>query len=152
MAEPLPPLTRSFEVRCSAEHAFDTWTRRTSLWWPLATHSVSLADAEEVTIEPRVGGRIVERSRDGREHQWGTVTRWEPPRRLGYHWFIHRTQAQASAVEVTFEPLGEARTRVSIVHTGWENSGPDAATFRERNERGWSGVIPEYVKLIERGG
>ena len=53
----IEPLNLDFEVRCGAEHAFDVWTTRTSLWWP-ASHSVSAAPGLRVTIEPWVGGRI----------------------------------------------------------------------------------------------
>ena len=74
------PLRLSFEVRCSAAHAFDVWTTRTSLRWP-RSHTVSEAAGLEVVIEGRPGGRIFERPPGGGEHDWGEVTRWEPPRR-----------------------------------------------------------------------
>ncbi len=75
------PLRMSFEVACSAEQAFTTWTSRMSSWWP-EDHTVTGEAGLEVVLEPGVGGRIYERTRAGAEHDWGRVTAWEPPARL----------------------------------------------------------------------
>ena len=88
MTQNLSPIYREFEVSCSVEHAFDTWTRRIGLWWPLAGHSVSHEDAASVRIEPVLGGRIIETTRTGKEIVWGTVNQWQPPSKFGYFWHI----------------------------------------------------------------
>jgi hypothetical protein len=75
----IEPIEIEFEVACSPEHAFDTWTGRTSLWWP-RSHSMSSAPGLVVTFEARPGGRIYERTPDGTEHDWGEIPGWE---RLG---------------------------------------------------------------------
>jgi hypothetical protein len=143
------PLTLDFEVRCDAAHAFDVWTARTSMWWP-ADHTVSGGPNIEVTIEPRVGGRIFERTPDGSEHDWGEVTVWEPPRRLGYMWHIGQPPADATDVVITFEPTADERCRVSIVHTGWDHLGTQAGIRRDRNRLGWDTVLPYFVAATER--
>ena len=52
------PLHLSFEVECSAEHAFEVWTAATGLWWP-PDHTMS-GDPETVEIESKVGhGTVV---------------------------------------------------------------------------------------------
>ena len=131
MNEELSPIIRAFEVQCPVEHAFDTWTRRIDLWWPLAGHSVSRDNAASVAIEPRRGGRIYETTRSGNEIVWGTVNAWEPPNRFGYLWHIGESDAsQATQVTIMFTALGSARTRVAIEHTGWERAGPKAAARR----------------------
>ena len=81
MTEDLSPILREFEVDCSLEHAFHTWTRQLDLWWPLKRHSVSQANAASVTIEPQLGGRIFETTRGGEKLLWGTVNLWDPPNR-----------------------------------------------------------------------
>jgi hypothetical protein len=144
----IEPLSLDFELRCGAEHAFDVWTRRTSLWWP-ASHSVSAAAGLCVTIEPWVGGRIFERTPEGIEHEWGEVTMWEPPRRLRYLWHLRRDRADATEVLIVFSPQGEDSCRVSIEHTGWERLGADAAQWREANRGGWSGLLPHFVAAAE---
>ena len=36
MTQDLSPIYREFDVSCSVEHAFHTWTRRIGLWCDLA--------------------------------------------------------------------------------------------------------------------
>jgi hypothetical protein len=52
-------------------------------------------------LEGHVGGLIVERTPSGSVHEWGEVTLWEPPRRLGYLWYLRRDRADATEVEIT---------------------------------------------------
>lgn len=144
---PIEPLTYSFELGCTAEHAFRTWTERIASWWP-ADHTVSGERGTTVVLEPRLGGRLLERTPAGVEHEWGEVTGWDPPRRLAYQWFIRRDRADATDVEITFTPVDDDRTRVDILHTAWERLG-DGASWRERNIGGWTGVLPHYIAYAE---
>jgi len=137
------PLVHEFAVDCPPEHAWAVWAERTSLWWP-ATHSVSGAP-EAVVIEPRAGGRIFERAPGGEEHEWGRVRVWEPPGRLVYSWHLRQDAADATEVEITFAPAGDAATAVRIEHRGWERLGERGPGLRERNVRGWAGLLPAYV-------
>jgi uncharacterized protein YndB with AHSA1/START domain len=115
------PLEVSFTVACPPAHAFSVWAERTALWWPPG-HSVSGAPVH-VGFEPRAGGRIFERTADGTEHDWGEVLAWEPPHRLRYLWHLRFDRADATEVEVTFT----------------------AAERRERNRRGWAGLLPHFA-------
>ncbi len=119
------------------------WATKISMWWP-KRHSVSGDPDLTVTIEPRQGGRIYERSGDGAEHDWGRVTEWAPPRRLAYLWHIAWDPAEATQVEITFTPAGAEGTRVGIVHRGWERFGADAPAMRDRNRAGWSALIVPF--------
>jgi len=144
------PLTLSFRVACPPAHAFDVWTARTSLWWP-ADHTVSGEDDLEIVIEPRVGGRILERSASGREEIWGEVLVWEPPRRLAYLWHLRADRADATEVEIVFTPDGDGATEVRIDHRGWERLGTRGDAWRDRNQRGWETLLPWYVDICEGG-
>jgi uncharacterized protein YndB with AHSA1/START domain len=136
------PLEVSFTVACPPAHAFSVWAERTALWWPRG-HSVSGAPVH-VGFEPRAGGRIFERTADGAEHDWGEVLAWEPPHRLRYLWHLRFDRADAREVEVTFTAAPEG-TAVAIVHTGWERLGAAGPERRERNRRGWAGLLPHFV-------
>jgi len=140
----MDPITLDFTVACSPEHAFSTWTERISQWWPKG-HSVSADPGLEVVIEPRLGGRIYERTPAGDEHDWGEITSWDPPRGFGYLWHIAQDRSDATDVEIRFEPEGE-RTRVSIVQSGWERLGSRGAELRSRNHHGWDAVIPLFER------
>jgi len=140
----IEPLTLSFEVRCSAERAFQVWSERISQWWP-ADHTVSGEGDLQVILEGRVGGRIFERTKAGSEFEWGEVTVWDPPRRLGYLWHLRRDRADATEVEITFVPQRSDTTRVEIEHRGWEKLGSDGQTWRDRNFGGWQTLLPHFI-------
>jgi uncharacterized protein YndB with AHSA1/START domain len=140
------PLRLTLDVACAPEDAFAVWTERFSLWWP-ADHTVT-GDPDLVALEPRLGGRIYERGRDGAEHEWGEVTLWDPPTRLSYQWHLRRDRADATEVEIAFR-AHDSGTRVEIEHRGWERLGTDADLWRTRNQAGWSTLLPHYVTAIE---
>ncbi len=135
-------LRKTVEVAAPPERAFSLFTERMAEWWPLATHSVGEERAETVLFEPGVGGRIVERTLDGEEHVWGTVTAWEPPGRVAFTWHPGREADTEQDVEVRFEPSGSG-TRVELVHTGWERLGDRAAAVYENYDGGWDFVVGE---------
>jgi uncharacterized protein YndB with AHSA1/START domain len=140
----IDPLRVSCDVACSPRHAFATWTERFGSWWPRG-HTVSGEDGARVELEPRVGGRIYERTEDGTEIDWGEITAWDPPHRLAYLWHIRRDRGDATDVEIAFVPLEAERTRIDIVHTGWERLGADGPAWREANVGGWGGLLPHFV-------
>jgi hypothetical protein len=140
------PLRMTFTVDCPAVHAFTVWTARISAWWP-ADHTVSGDAGLDVVLEPIVGGRIFERTQSGVEHDWGEVTVWEPPRRLGYLWHLRRDRADATEVEITFTERDGA-TVVAIEHRGWDRLGALGPDWREANKGGWSTLLPHYIAAV----
>jgi uncharacterized protein YndB with AHSA1/START domain len=140
----MEPIELRFTVGCPREHAFEVWAVRTSLWWP-HSHSRSGDPGLEVTIEPRPGGRIYERTPAGAEHDWGEVLAWEPPARLAYLWHIYGEREDATEVDIRFAADGDATT-VTIVHRGWERLGARGPELRRRNVQGWDGLLPHYLR------
>lgn len=144
------PLHISFEVNCEPVHAFELWTSRLSTWWP-ADHTVSGKAPLHVVLEGRVGGRIYERTPAGEEHDWGTVTSWDPPTSLAYTWHLGAEPVHATDVEIRFLPTGQAKTLVEIDHRGWERLGSSGPGRRDRNLQGWDSLLPHFVEVIEKG-
>ena len=105
------PLQISFEVACTVDDAFSTWTERIGTWWP-ADHTIS-GSLAEVIFEGRVGGRIYERTPQGEEHEWGVVTDWRPPKELGYRWHLGFGPESFTEVAVTFSQLDKD---LSLIH------------------------------------
>jgi uncharacterized protein YndB with AHSA1/START domain len=138
----MEPLEIDFTVACPPERAFEMWARRTSMWWPHG-HSVSGEPGLTVTFEPHAGGRIFERTPSGEEHDWGEVLVWEPPLRLTYLWHLRFDRSDATEVSVSFTEVPEG-TAVRIVHSGWERLGAAGPERRERNRKGWDGVLEHY--------
>jgi len=141
-------LRLSHEIGCSPEHAFDVWTTRWSTWWPKG-HSASGDPDTVVILEPRLGGRIFERTSDGTEIDWGEITDWDPPRHLGYRWHIAWDAARATDVSLSFVDLGDGRTRLDIEHTGWERFGEEAETWRTANTGGWNALVLGFRTAAE---
>ena len=144
------PLRICFEVACPAEHAFAMWTERIGTWWP-PNHTVTGEPDLTVVLEGRLGGRIYERTGDGAEHDWGAVTVWVPPTRLGYSWHLGRQDTDATDVEVRFIAQSERVTRIEIEHSGWERLGQTAEAWRDRNRTGWETLLPYLVAALETG-
>ena len=144
----IEPIRLTFELACPANHAFQVWTERIDRWWP-ADHTASGEADTTVVLERRPGGRIFERTAAGVEHDWGEVTIWEPPRRLGYLWHLRRDRADATEVEIRFIDRGDETTGVEIEHRGWEALGAEGETWRDRNRGGWATLLPHVVAAAE---
>lgn len=144
----IEPIKLVFEVECPTPLAFETWTERISRWWP-ADHTVTTEEDLTVILEGEEGGRIFERTVEGVEHDWGEVTVWEPPNRLGYLWHLKRDRTDTTEVEIRFVDVGEGRTRVEIEHRGWERLGTEGEEWRHGNYGGWRSLLPHYVAAAE---
>jgi uncharacterized protein YndB with AHSA1/START domain len=141
----IEPIRLQFEVSCTPDRAFSTWTERIGTWWP-DDHTVTGEVGLSVVLEGRSGGRIFERTAGGIEHDWGEVTAWDPPHRIVYLWHLRRDRADATEVEIRFVGLEQGRTRVDIEHRGWDRLGVDGESWRDRNCRGWATLLPHFVK------
>jgi len=145
----IEPLRFSFTVECSRQHAFDVWTQRTTSWWP-KDHTISNDSNARVTIEPFVGGRILESAPGGSEHEWGEIVEWQPPQRFAYHWYITSDASDATFVEIEFQDI-DAGTRIDINHSGWERLGR-GVEMRQLNQGGWDAIIPHFVDACRSAG
>jgi len=141
----LPPVSCSVVADLEIESAFELFFGRMGEWWPLDTRSVNLANASTCFVEPSVGGRIVEKARDGQEAMWGTILVWDPPRRAVFTWHPGVPDIVATEVEATFTPLGK-QTRVDVEHRHWERLGSLAADIRGRYEGGWVPVLQRFAE------
>jgi Activator of Hsp90 ATPase homolog 1-like protein len=146
----IEPLRMSLMVSCDATHAFETWTMRASSWWP-RDHTASQESSLEVVFEPRVGGRIFERTSSGREIEWGEITIWEPPRRLGYLWHLVADRSAATDVQIGFVPVTDSSTRVEIEHGGWDRLGSEhRSQRRDANVSGWASLLPMFAAACDQ--
>ena len=69
----------------------------------------------EAFLSPRLRRHAYEDIFQGQsEIDWGEITLWSPPRRLGYLWHIRRDRSDATDVELTFVDLGDGTTRLDI--------------------------------------
>lgn len=144
--EILAPVRKVVEVSRPPAEAFAVFTERIAAWWPLAKgYSVYGAESAGCRIEPRVGGAVSERAKDGRTSVWGTVLVWDPPHRFVMTWHPGRGADTAQEVEVRFVPT-DGGTRVELEHRGWETLGAEAAQTRAQYDGGWAVVFDIHFK------
>ena len=143
------PVRKSVTVPAAPPRAFDLFTVHMHEWWPLATHSVGLADAVSVTFAAGAGAEIIETGADGTTCRWGTVTDWEPPHHVAFTWHPGTPETEATRVDVTFTPSGPGSTVVQLVHSGWERR-PDGPSARDGYDSGWDPVINSFATAALR--
>lgn len=126
-------VTQSVDVDAPPERVWELLTDPSELprWWP---------DAAE--LEPRVGGRVV--LNFGRGAVSGEVTSWEPPVRLGFTWIASNMPGVELHVAFKVDDLGDGRSRVSVVHSGFEHAPREA---REQVVGGWAHFLPRLAEV-----
>lgn len=142
----LAPITKTVAVEEEIEAAFERFTAHVTSWWPKHTHSVGEDKVVDVVLEPWVGGRLFERWADGTTCDWGTVTAWEPPRRVAFTWHPGRESTEAQNVSVVFTPVHKGTT-VELTHGDWEVHGESADEMRSGYDSGWEEVLRRYVQF-----
>jgi uncharacterized protein YndB with AHSA1/START domain len=142
----LSPIVKTIHVDLTVEKAFHLFTKKVDTWWPLSTHSVFGDEAVTCQLEDWVGGRFFETHRDGRTSVWGHVLIWEPPQRVAFSMHPGRLPETSGEVEVTFQSDG-GRTRVTLIHSGWERLGERAEVERHNYVSGWDNVLGKYAAI-----
>jgi uncharacterized protein YndB with AHSA1/START domain len=129
------PIVRSVEIAASAERVFELLTDADELvrWWP-----------DAVELEPEVGGRVRLVFANGHEVT-GRVTRFEPPRALGFTWGWPDRPGVETQVDFTVSDLGERGCEVRVTHAGWEG----LERLRPDHERGWAHFLALLAALAE---
>jgi uncharacterized protein YndB with AHSA1/START domain len=139
-------VTRSVTVKANPETAFRAFTEEIGAWWPLADGFAFAGDRwQDMQMEGREGGRLYERSRDGRDFHIGTVKVYDPPSRLVFTWGEATDEwAAPTEVEVRFTDEG-AGTLVVLEHRAFEGIGPEAEATAKQYEEGWPYVLERFV-------
>jgi uncharacterized protein YndB with AHSA1/START domain len=130
------PIVRTVEIAAPPERVFALLTEPQALvrWWP---------DAAE--LEPRLGGRVRMEFMGGTSVVTGEVTRYDPPETLGFTWVRAETPDVVTTVDFTITRLGSGRSRVEVVHAGWEQ----APASRPMHDSGWSHFLGSLAALAE---
>jgi uncharacterized protein YndB with AHSA1/START domain len=134
--------------------AFEVFTSEINLWWRRGVaYRVAGRRPGTLVMEGKVGGRLFEQYEgpDGpRTHQAGTVTLWEPPRRLSFEWRASNFEpGEVTFVDVTFTPTDSGATQLVLVHRGFASLRPDhpvrhnqpADVFIGRHGRWWGSLL-----------
>jgi uncharacterized protein YndB with AHSA1/START domain len=143
----IEPVHKTLVVDCSRERAFEVFTREIGTWWPLDKYSIGDTKITEVVFEETAGGRVFEKHEDGSEADWGKVLTWDPPSSFSMAWSPGTDPRKATHLEVRFADEGD-RTRVDLVHTGWEILAEQAEETRNGYNGGWESVLEYYTRKL----
>jgi uncharacterized protein YndB with AHSA1/START domain len=112
-----PPVRHATLVRSDIGHTFEVFVSSIGAWWPVQPFSAGGEHVVDVTVEPRLRGRVYETWADGTLVEWGRLLAWEPPHRIVMTW---TSTPVTTEVELTFTALGPVLTRVAVEHRGWD--------------------------------
>jgi uncharacterized protein YndB with AHSA1/START domain len=140
-------VNRTVSVAVPPERAFRAFTEEIGKWWPLADGFAFAGDRwQDMFLESREGGRLYERSRDGKEFHIGTVTVFDPPSRVVFTWGEATEEwDQPTEVEVRFTEDGVG-TRVDLEHRGFERIGAAAEDTLKEYDGGWAALLERFVR------
>ena len=147
------PVRRSVEVAAGQARAFSVFAERMGDWWPKSHSIEGQSPQKDVLVEPRAGGRWYEVLENGSTCEWGKVLAWEPPGRILLAWQLNAEWTYdpdlITEVEVTFEPLGDRRTRVVLEHRLLERMGDKAETVATAvgSAEGWPAILERYAEV-----
>lgn len=117
-------------VHVARAEAFRVFTEEIDQWWNHGrAFRASGRHPSVLAIEPGVGGRLFETYEvrgAKRVLESGRVTIWEPPARIVFTWRnTNFAPHEHTEVEIEFDAMGDARTRVRVTHRGWRSIRPD---------------------------
>jgi len=135
----LDPIVVEITVETTGDVAFDAFVMRINDWWPMDPFSMSQG---ALSLQPTLGGQIIETSPDGENFVWGHVTAIDKPQRIELAWYVGSTVETATQIMVTFDPDEDGSTTVvRLVQSGWEALGGKAAQIRTQNDGGWRQIL-----------
>jgi hypothetical protein len=147
---PIEPVRKERRLALPVDEAFELFTHGMATWWPLETHSIAGHDAVGIRFEGHVGGRVVEITADGTEHEWADVVTWDPPARLVLAWHPTVDLVAASTIDARFETEAGG-TRLKLEHRDWEEFGKQLGTeLRDGYEPGWDVVLAPFEARAAR--
>jgi hypothetical protein len=149
----IEPVRKTIRVRAPLAHSFNVFTNGLGRWWP-QDHGIARKPVDKMVLEPRLGGRWLEISKDGTRTTVATVTAWEPPHRLTLVWQINSKwlpdESMRSEVDIRFTADGPETTVVEVLHHKFETMGAEAGTkLRNDVDGGWPGLIARFAREAE---
>jgi hypothetical protein len=140
----LDPITEHYDLLCDPDHAFDVYVSRIAEWWH-PDYTEGMASFSGVTIEPHVGGRVLEHSSNGESREWGTVMALVPGQHLAYTSNLGQRSGERSTISVDFTPGADGGTSVDFAHGGWNASNAeDRSNFDE-----WRKILDRFARMAD---
>lgn len=147
----------ALRVKASPARAFEAFTAEIGQWWkPNDLFAFTPRDPGVLSFEGQ--DRLIETRAGGKVFEVGRVSVWQPGERLVVGWRQATfTPEMATQVEVTFEPVGEHETRITVAHTGWDSvpqphlakHGFPETVFLARHGEWWRALLGALKGYVE---
>jgi uncharacterized protein YndB with AHSA1/START domain len=145
-------------VDAPIERAFEVFVDKIGSWWP-RDYTWAGDQLEAFLIEPRYGGRALERRKGGATEVWGKVLAFDRPRHVVLAWQIRpdRTpepeEGGSSRVDVRFVANAEGKTEVLLVHRDFPRHGEGWEKYKSQmaGKDGWPRLLDLYAAAVKAG-
>lgn len=143
------PLSHDIVLDCSVEHAFETFTRRVNLWWPLGHRRFEVST---FYCDPKPGGMLTEVSDTGDKFVWADLIQVDPPTSLVFAWHPGKNTTP-TRTDILFQSFGRHATRILLTHSEGDAAlGPDWSKRAILFNRGWTAVLTAIQGFIKTEG
>lgn len=143
-------IVKEVVVAATPQQVWDAWTTRagiTSFFAPDARIEAKVGGAFHVYIDP-----LAEPGLKGADDM--RFMALQPPKMLSFDWnappSLPEVRKQRTFVVVRIEPVADARTRVTLTHTGWGDGGEWDKAYAYF-DRAWGNVLGNLKKRFETG-
>ena len=142
-------------VDAPIERAFEVFVDRIGTWWP-RENTWAGDQLEAFLIEPRYGGRALERRKDGSVEVWGKVLAFDRPRHIVIAWQIRPDrlpepeEGGSSRVDVRFTARDDGKTEVMLVHRDFPRHGEGWEKYKSQmaGKDGWPRLLDLYAGAV----
>ena len=131
--------------------AFTRFTEELARWWP-QEYTWSQEKLAWIGIDPEVGGRCTERSKDNFTVDFGLVLSIRKPEQLSLAWCIDPERvpvpdpAKASVVDIEFKSIDAKSTMLKLKHSKFNRHGDKGKVYRDNmaSDYGWKYILKRY--------
>ncbi len=127
--------------------AFEGFTENIHLWWPVD-------DCSAFGAETHVGfdnGELLEESVKGEKCLWARVSEWTPPSSIELVWLPDLGPLSAGRISVTFGPLPDGTTVVSLSQEAsapYNAAGEALSEARRGDSSTWKQILQRYAHFM----
>jgi catechol 2,3-dioxygenase-like lactoylglutathione lyase family enzyme len=134
------PIELTYELDCSPEVAFATFTDRIGEWWDPAYAPEGMRG---VHIPRELGGHVTMELQNVATFEWGRVTAWDPPGHYAQTFTLAQDPEHPSTLDVRFTERAGGGCTMRFAHGGWT---PGNVAGRARFSE-WHVLLDRFVAL-----
>lgn len=132
-------------IAASPQQVWLALTTQTAAWWGAPYER---GEAEDIVLDARPGGLLLERWADGGGAVWGTVTAVRQDQRLEIEGPIGMAGPVTGVVRITLDPQGEG----TVVRLSHEAVGKVDYETQRRYSLGWDDLLGVRLKALVEDG